>query len=60
MKYKVLVQTGPVGFDEHKVINHYLKDNCLVLVFGRLKSGAREEKIIPVSSFIQAWSEDLD
>lgn len=60
MKYRVIVQTGPGGFDEYKVISHSLKENCLVLILGTLNCGAKEEQIIPISSFVHAWSEDLD
>ncbi|AXG66276.1 hypothetical protein SEA_ANNADREAMY_191 [Streptomyces phage Annadreamy] len=60
MKYRVIVQTGPSSFDTYTVVRHRLTEGCLVLTMGRLKCGAWDEKVIPIRTFIHAWSEDLD
>ncbi|AXH49307.1 hypothetical protein HWB76_gp094 [Streptomyces phage Blueeyedbeauty] len=60
MKYRVIVQTGPSSFDNYSVIRHRLTEGCLVLTMGTLECGAMDEKMIPIRTFVQAWSEDLD
>lgn len=60
MKYKVNVQRDNTYIQEYKVISHHFKENSLVLVFGTLNCGARKEAVIPLHSFLQAWTEDLD
>lgn len=60
MKYLVVVQRTAVQFDNYEVYSHSLSNNCLVLDLGYLDNGAKKEKIIPVASFIEAWTGNID
>jgi hypothetical protein len=60
MKYRIVIQKNAIQFDNYEVYSHSLSNNCLILDLGYLNNGAKEEKIVPVTSFIEAWTEEID
>lgn len=60
MMYAVFVRTGAYGFDEYKVYSHHLSNQTLVLNFGTLKNGARNELGIPISRILDYHTQDIE
>lgn len=61
IQYKVIVRTGPMGYDEYKVYSHSLEEGCLVLNQGYLdNSNGPNEVGIPLGFILGYHTEDID
>jgi len=62
MKYKVLIEakSKPGTFEEFRVISHFVEDNLLHLVTGRLNCGVRDETVVNTREIIGYFTADLN
>ena len=58
IKYAMVVMRNGEPERITGVYAHHLDNNCLRIRFGTLNAGVANERIIPVNSFDDAWSED--